>query len=375
MIPYSTQCIEHDDITAVTEALQREYLTGGSTVEEFEKSFSRYIGSQYAVALSSGTAALHAACSVIGIHENDEVITTPNTWVSSANAALYCGGRPVFSDIDKQTYNINPKNIEEKITSHTRAIIPVHYAGQPCDMEEIHTIAKKYNLYVVEDAAHAIGATDKCVKVGNIPGTDMTIFSFHPVKQMTTCEGGMITTNSKKLWEKLKQFRAYAMVKDKKRLEEEGPWFSEQVALGYNYRLSDVACAMGISQLKKVDRFIDRRRQCAKFYDEHLNDLSNIVLPYQEDGTRSSYHLYPILVPRDRRKEIFIKMREAGIGVGVHYYPVYKHKYYQEIGYTNVCCPISEDFYAREITLPAHPKVTDEDLEYIVDKVKELLKS
>ncbi len=372
MIPYSTQCIEPEDIEAVSEALQREYLTGGPTVAEFENEFAAYVGAKYAVAISSGTAALHAACSVIGIKDGDEVITTPNTWVSSANAPWYCGGRPVFADIDPDTYNIDPKEIEKKITGRTRAIIAVHYAGQPCQMDEIHAIAKAHGLYVIEDAAHALGALYKGKKIGSLPST-MTTFSFHPVKQMTTCEGGMITTDNKELYEKLKFFRAYAMEKSPEKMEREGPWFSDQIALGYNYRLSDVQCSLGLSQLRKIDRLVERRREIAKRYDESLAGIDGLVLPKQGADGVSSYHLYPILVDAKRRKKLYFQLREAGIGVSVQYYPVYKNTFYQENGYRSVCCPISEDFYARELTLPAHYKVSEDDLEYIIKTVRNLM--
>lgn len=371
MIPYSTQCIESDDIQAVSEALSGEYLTCGPTVNEFEEKVARYVGAKYAVAVSSGTAALHAACAVAGVQEGDEVITTPNTWVSSANAVLYCGGRPVFADIDQVTYNISPEEIEKKITEHTKAIIPVHYAGQPCDMKRIHEIAEQHQILIIEDAAHAIGATYQGDKIGSL--SDMTIFSFHPVKQMTTCEGGMVTTNNIELYEKLKLFRAYGMVKTEKQMKEEGPWFSEQMSLGYNYRLSDVQCALGISQLNKLDKLIKRRREIARIYDAEFKQLNDVILPKQcEDGI-SAYHLYPILVKADMRKKLYSQFREAGIGVGVHYYPVYKNAYYQQNGYSNVCCAISEEFYERELTLPIHYKVSENDLDYIIETTKKLL--
>lgn len=372
MIPYSTQCIEEDDIQSVAGALKKEYLTGGPTVNEFEEKVAQYVGAKYAVAVSSGTAALHAACAVIGIHEGDEVITTPNTWISSANAVLYCGGRPVFADIDSNTYNIDPREIESKISKHTKAIIAVHYGGQPCDMERIHEIAKVNQLMVIEDAAHAIGAVYKGEKVGSL--SDMTVFSFHPVKQMTTCEGGMITTNNRELYEQLKLFRAYGMVKTEEKVQQEGPWFSEQMSLGYNYRLSDVQCALGISQIKKIDRLVARRREIAKIYDIELQGLNDVVLPKQSKDSISAYHLYPIQVCADKRKELYMKFREADIGVGVHYYPIYKNFYYQQNGYDNVCCKVSEQFYQRELTLPAHYKVTDDDLDYIIEVAKKLLK-
>ncbi len=371
MIPYSTQCIEADDIKAVAEALSKEYLTCGPTVDEFEEKAAKYVGAQYAVAVSSGTAALHAACTVAGVQEGDEVITTPNTWVSSANAVLYCGGRPVFADIDKDTYNIDPEEIEKKITKHTKAIIPVHYAGQPCDMDWIHEIARQHHLVIIEDAAHAIGTTYKGNRIGSL--SDMTVFSFHPVKQMTTCEGGMITTNNEELYEKLKLFRAYGMVKTEEQMRKEGPWFSEQISLGYNYRLSDVQCALGISQVSKLDKLIARRREVAKVYDVELAHLQGIILPRQSEEGVSAYHLYPIQVEAGRRKELYGKFREAGIGVGVHYYPVYKNAYYQGIGYSSVRCRVSEEFYERELTLPAHYKISDNDLDYIVETTKKLL--
>lgn len=370
MIPYSTQCIEQDDIQAVVDALGNEYLTGGPTVNEFEKKVAEYVGAKYAVAVSSGTAALHAACAVIGIHAGDEVITTPITWVSSANAALYCGGRPVFADIDKDTYNIDPNEIEKKTSTRTKAIIPVHYAGQPCDMERIHKIAEAHHLVVIEDAAHAIGATYKGDKVGSL--SDMTIFSFHPVKHMTTCEGGMIATNNAELYEKLKLFRAYGMVKTEEKALQEGPWFSEQMSLGFNYRLSDVQCALGISQIKKIDKLIARRREIAKIYNSELKGY-DIVLPKQSADGDSSWHLYPIQVNADRRKALYMQFREAGIGVGVHYYPVYKNTYYQQNGYDDICCKVSERFYAGELSLPVHYRISDNDLDYIIEVAKRLL--
>lgn len=370
MIPYSTQCIEQDDIQAVVDALGNEYLTGGPTVNEFEKRVAKYVGAKYAVAVSSGTAALHAACAVIGIHEGDEVITTPITWVSSANATLYCGGRTVFADIDKDTYNIDPDEIEKKISTRTKAIIPVHYAGQPCDMERIHKIAEAHHLVVIEDAAHAIGATYKGDKVGSL--SDMTIFSFHPVKHMTTCEGGMVTTNDEELYEKLKLFRAYGILKTEEKALQEGPWFSEQMSLGYNYRLSDVQCALGISQIKKIDKLIARRREIAKIYNSELKGY-DIVLPKQSVDGDSSWHLYPIQVNADKRKALYLQFREAGIGVGVHYYPVYKNTYYQQNGYDDICCKVSEQFYAKELSLPVHYRISDNDLDYILEVAKRLL--
>ncbi|GFI46402.1 UDP-4-amino-4,6-dideoxy-N-acetyl-beta-L-altrosamine transaminase [Lachnospiraceae bacterium] len=372
MIPYSTQCIEEDDILAVVNALRKEYLTGGPSVNEFEEKAAEYVGAKYAVAVSSGTAALHAACTVAGIGEGDEVITTPITWVSSSNAVLYCGGRPIFADINKDTYNISPDEIEKKLSKRTKAIIPVHYAGQPCEMERIQEIAKENHLVIIEDAAHAIGALYRGKKIGSL--SDMTVFSFHPVKQMTTCEGGMIVTNDEEVYEKLKLFRAYGMVKAEKQMEQEGPWFSEQMSLGYNYRLSDVQCALGISQLKKLDKLIARRREIARVYDKELQNIAGIVLPRQTDSSISAYHLYPIQVDADKRRNLYMQFRKAGIGVGVHYYPVYKNDYYQKNGYGDVRCEVAEQFYSRELTLPIHYRVSENDLDYIIETVKKIVR-
>ncbi|WP_026766449.1 UDP-4-amino-4,6-dideoxy-N-acetyl-beta-L-altrosamine transaminase [Selenomonas ruminantium] len=371
MIPYSTQCIEQDDIDAVVSAMKNEFLTGGPLADEFANKFAEHVGAKYAVAVSSGTAALHAACAALDLQPGDEIITTANTWVSSANAVFYAGGRPVFADIDPVTYNIDPKEIEKHINKKTRAIIPVHYAGQPCAMDEIQEIADQYNLKVIEDAAHGIEALYKGEKIGSL--SDITTFSFHPIKQMTTCEGGMVTTNDPEIYRKVKLFKGYGIVKDEEIMQREGRWAFDQASLGYNYRLSDVQCALGISQLNKVRRFVARRREIAKIYDCELAGLNNIVLPKQLDCVKSSYFLYPILVEKDKHRQIYEKFRECGIGVGVSYPPVYKNSYYQKNGYRDVCCPNSEDFYAREISLPIHSKLTDDELIYVIDIAKKIL--
>ncbi|MBQ9361077.1 MAG: UDP-4-amino-4,6-dideoxy-N-acetyl-beta-L-altrosamine transaminase [Lachnospiraceae bacterium] len=372
MIPYSTQCIEEDDIKSVADALRNEYLTGGPTVEQFESSFAKYTGAKYAVAVSSGTAALHIACMAIGLGTGDEVITTPNTWVSSANVAFYCGAKPVFADIDNQSYNIDPSEIERKITNKTRIIIAVDYSGRPCDMDRINDIAKEHGIFVIEDAAHSIGALYKGRKVGAL--ADITTFSFHPVKQMTTCEGGMITTDSEELYNRCKFIRAYGMVKNSETERKEGPWFSDQQLLGYNYRLSDVQCSLGISQLKKVNRFIERRKEIANIYFSELSDIDGIMLPAQDKEYLSSFHLFPVLVEREKRKALYLRLREEEVGVGVHYYPVYRNTYYQNNGYNDVICPVAENFYDRELSLPVHYRMTDQDVDYIVHTIRRIVK-
>ena len=372
-IPYGRQCIEQDDIDAVVEVLKGDYITTGPTVAEFERVVAEYTGAKYAVAVSNGTAALHIACLAAGIKEGDEVITTPITFAASSNCALYCGATPVFADIDPDTYNIDPKDLERKITARTKAIVAVHFTGQPCKMDEIHRIAKKYNLLVIEDAAHALGADYNGKKIGSI--SDMTTFSFHPVKHITTGEGGMVTTNSEELYEKLVQFRSHGITRDRRFMKkEEGAWYYEQLNLGFNYRITDIQCALGVSQMKKLDRFVERRREIAVRYHKALGDCKQIILPKQEQGCNNSWHLYVVQILDKSRKEVFDALREKNIGVNVHYIPVYKHPYYQEHGYENVCCEHAEQYYERAISLPMYPLLTDEEQDYVIECLLELLK-
>lgn len=375
-IPYAKHYIDQDDIDAVVKALQADYIATGPGMEEFEKAFAEYVGAKYAVVLSSGTAALHACCYAAQIQAGDEVITTPMTFVSTASSVLLCRGTAVFADIDEKTYNIDPDDIERKISANTKAIIPVHYTGQPCEMERISEIAKKYGLYVIEDAAHAHGAEYNGNHIGACRYSDLTAFSFHPSKVMTTCEGGMVTTNSEELYQRIKMFRAYCSTKDPKLLinKEEGPWHYEVQGLGYNYRLSDVMCALGKSQLKKLDSFVACRRKIAQRYNQQLQDLNNIILPYQATGCNSSWHLYVIQVEHGRRQEIYTKMREKNIGVDVHYLPVYKHPYFQENGYRDVCCPVAEALYAGVLSIPIYYGLMEEQQDYVVETLRELIK-
>src|SRR5574344_267723 len=365
-IPYGRQRIDQDDIQAVVDVLESDFLTTGPKIEEFENAVAKVTGAKYGVAISNGTAALHAACYAAGVTKGYEVITTPITFAASANCALYCGATPVFADIDPKTYNICPEDIEEKITSKTKAIIPVHYTGQPCEMENIHKIAKEHNLIVIEDAAHALGADYKGRKVGSI--SDMTTFSFHPVKHITTGEGGMILTNNKDYYERLKLFRSHGITRDAELMNKnDGPWYYEQLDLGYNYRITDIQCALGISQLKKLDAFVEKRRNLAARYNEAFKDTECVTVPYQKEGCNSSWHLYVIQV--DNRKKVFEQLRAAGIGVNVHYIPVYKHPYYQNNGYKNVSCKNAENLYEHLISLPLYPALTTEQQDYVIEKV------
>lgn len=374
-IPYGKHYIDQEDIDAVVKALQADYVATGPGIEEFEKAFASYVGAKYAVAVSSGTAALHACVHAIGIQEGDEVITTPMTFVATASSIMFCKGSPVFADIEEDTYNIDPDDIERKITSKTKAIMPVHFTGQPCDMKRIYEIAQKHGLKVIEDAAHAHGADYYGSKIGACKYSDLTAFSFHPVKLMTTCEGGIVTTNDEELYHKMKLFRAYYSTKDPVLLKdkEDGPWHYEIQGLGYNYRLSDVMCALGKSQLHKLDDFVARRREIAQRYNANLEKTSGLILPKQADGCNSSWHLYTIQIEDGRRREIYTKMREKNIGVDVHYLPVYKHPYFQENGYQNVCCPKAENLYDKILSIPVYYGLTDAQQDYVIATIKSIL--
>lgn len=373
IIPYGKQTVEEDDIQAVVNVLKSDYLTTGPNIETFEQMVAEYTNTKYAVAISNGTSALHAACYAAGITEGDEVITTPITFAASANCVLYCGGTPVFADIDPKTYNIDPADIERKITKKTKAIIVVHLAGQPCDMDAIHTIAKRHNLIVIEDGAHALGSEYKGKKIGGL--SDMTTFSFHPVKPITTGEGGMIMTNDAELHKKLVLFRSHGITRDPELMtKNEGAWYYQQLDLGYNYRMTDIQCALGCSQMKKIDRFIARRRELVKRYNQAFENNKNIICPFQAPESNSGWHLYIIQVPNHDRKEVFDKLRDAGILVNVHYIPVYEHPYYQENGYSDVHCENAEEVYSHMISLPLYPGLTDEQQDMVIKCVEDILK-
>ena len=371
MIPYGKQTIEQDDIQAVVDVLQSDFLTTGPKIAEFEQTVADYVGVKYAVAISNGTSALHAACFAAGIGPGDEVITTPLTFAASANCVLYCGGTPVFADVDPKTYNIDPEDIRRKITDRTKAIIAVHLAGQPCDMDAIHSIAREHGLIVIEDGAHALGSVYKGKKVGSL--SDMTTFSFHPVKPITTGEGGMIVTDNEDFYKKMILFRSHGITRDDSMMtRNDGPWFYQQFDLGYNYRITDIQCALGCSQMKKLDRFLARRKEIVARYNEAFADCDNIITPYQLSDTESGWHLYIVQVKNCDRRQVFEGMREKGIGVNVHYIPVYMHPYYQEHGYENVHCANAEEIYSHIISLPLYPGLTSEQQNYVIDTLKSL---
>jgi len=377
-IPYGRQYIDEDDIRAVVEVLKSDYITTGPRIDELEKKIAEYTGAKHAVAVSNGTAALHAACFAAGIGPGDEVITSPMTFAASANCVLYMGAKPVFADIDPRTYNIAPEEIEKRINSRTKAIIPVHFTGQPCDMDEILEIAEKYGLSVIEDGSHALGALYKGRKIGTLG--DMTTFSFHPVKHITTGEGGAITTDDDSLYDKLLMFRTHGVTRDVEKMEKnEGLWFYEQQYLGFNYRMTDIQAALGVSQLNKLEGFLEKRRSYAALYDKLLEEIDGVVAPHQAEYSRSAWHLYVIKLdagkPELDRRKIFEALRKRNIGVNVHYIPVYYHPYYREIGYERGLCPVAEVLYENIITLPLHPSMEPEDIHYIVDNLADILRS
>ncbi|MCE5169318.1 UDP-4-amino-4,6-dideoxy-N-acetyl-beta-L-altrosamine transaminase [Paenibacillus profundus] len=374
MLPYGQQWLDEEDIQAVIDVLKSDFITQGPKIFEFEQSIANKVNAKYAVAFSNGTAALHGACYAAGVTEGDEVITTPITFAASSNCVLYQGGTPIFSDINLTTYNLDPDVMESKITTRTKAIIAVDFAGQPAEMERFKEIAEKYNLILIQDAAHSLGATYRGMKVGSM--ADMTMFSFHPVKAITTGEGGVIVTDSEKYYQRLLLFRSHGITKNPELLEgNQGSWYYEMHDLGYNYRMTDMQAALGISQLQRLDQFLARRREIADKYTEAFAGLKGLITPHQTSHSESAWHLY---VTRwlsgsfkvDRRT-LFDALRNEGIGVQVHYIPVYQHPYYEKLGYTSLC-EKAEEFYSTAISLPIYPKMNEVDVSDVIQAVKKV---
>lgn len=370
-LPYGQQWIEDEDVEAVVATLKSPFLTTGPKIKEFEQTVADYVGVKYAVAFANGTAALHGACYAAGIAEGDEVITTPITFAASANAVRYMGAEVVFADIDEQTYNIDPLEIEKKITPRTKAFIPVDFTGQSVDIDAIMDLAKEHKCVVIEDAAHALGADYKERKVGKT--ADMTMFSFHPVKPVTTAEGGVIVTDNEEYYQKMLRFRGHG-IEQTDYATEQGAWYYEMVDLGYNYRMTDIQAALGISQMKKLDSFIEKRRNLANQYTAQLQELAGVSSPYQVENDASGWHLYSVQLDEavlgKSRKQIFEEMRAANIGVHVHYIPVYWHPYYKGLGYEKGLCPKAEKWYENALTLPIYPKMTSLDVEDVLKQLK-----
>ncbi len=376
LLSYGHQYIDEDDIKAVVEVLRSDWLTTGPKVAEFEKRFAEMVGAKYAVAVNSGTAALHAAAFAAGITSGDEVITTPMTFAASANCVLYCGGRPVFADVEADTLLLDPSFVESKISPKTKAIIAVDYAGQPCDYDALKKLSDEHGLILIADACHALGATYKNRKVGTL--ADMTVFSFHPVKHITTGEGGMVVTDYPDFAVKLRAFRNHGITTDHREREAECSWFYEMAELGYNYRLPDINCALGLSQLKKLDKFVARRRQISALYDSAFADMPALSPLAQRDDRKSSYHLYVVRLNLSKlnvsRLQVFGALRAENIGVNVHYIPLYWHPYYNKLGYGKGLCPVAEKAYEEIVTLPLFPAMSDRDAEDVIKAVKKVFK-
>jgi len=373
-LPYGQQWVDDDDIEALIDTLRSPFLTTGPQIKKFEEVVASYVGSKYAVAFSNGTAALHGACYAAGITEGDEVITTAITFSASANCARYLGADIVFADIDEHTYNIDPVDVVRKITQRTKLIIPVDFTGQPCDIDEVMKLAREHNLIVIQDGAHSLGAEYKGKKVGS--QADMTMFSFHPVKPVTTAEGGIIVTDDEDYYRKLLLFRSHGITQTPYAVEQ-GEWYYEMIDLGYNYRMTDLQAALGSSQMKKLDSFIDRRRELAQQYTRLLSSVNGIKTPFQSEQSNSGWHLYSIQLDEQiigkNRKQIFEEMRAANIGVHVHYIPVYWFPYYERLGYNKGLCPKAESWYEQALTLPLYPKMSDSDVEDVVNQLRHII--
>ncbi len=383
-IPYGRQDITDADVAAVAEVLRSDWITQGPVIERFERAVAKYCGAKYAVAVSSGTAALHISCLVAGLGAGDYLWTSPNTFVASANCALYCGAQVDFVDIDPRTYNMSPERLAEKLSLAVannrlpKVVVPVHFSGQSCAMQRIHELAVEYGFIVIEDASHAVGGDYKQSKVGSCAFSDMTVFSFHPVKIITTGEGGMVLTNREDLYEKLVRLRSHGITRDPRVMlgEPDGPWYYQQIDLGYNYRMADLQAALGLSQLQRIDAFVTRRRELAARYAQALHDLP-LMLPGQHPDSYSAYHLYVIRLNLQllgkTRLDVFQALRQAGIGVNVHYIPVHTQPYYRRLGFERGDFPEAERYYDEAITLPLFYTLSEEDQNYVIDNLRKVL--
>ncbi len=378
VIPYGKQCIEDDDIEAVVSVLKSDFLTQGPVIGQFEDKFKQKVNAKYAICVSNGTAALHLSLLALGIGPGDEVITTPNSFLATANAILYVGATPVFVDIELDQFGIDATKIEAAITKNTKAIIPVHFAGFPVNLEIIQQLSKKYNLKVIEDSCHALGATYKNSLIGSCNYSDCSTFSFHPVKHIATGEGGMITTNSNDVYQKLLTLRTHGVTKDSDQLmQNPGPWYYEMQTLGFNYRMTDIQAALGCSQLKKLTSFVKRRREIAKQYDAAFSG-SDLIKPIKEHVNQlSSYHLYVVQIDfetiRKTKTEVMAILRDNGIGTQVHYIPIIDQPYYKE--HVNVTGNFENcrTYYKQALSLPMYPLLDDDDVETVIKALKSIL--
>lgn len=384
LIPYGHQSISEQDIQSVVDVLRSDWLTQGPAIDQFEKAVADYCGTKYAVAVNSATSALHIACLAAGLGPGDWLWTSPNTFVASANCGPYCGADVDFVDIDPLTYNLNTNILEEKLREAEqkgrlpKIVIPVHFAGQSCEMTKIYELAKRYGITIIEDASHAIGGRYRDTVIGNCAFSDMTVFSFHPVKIITTGEGGMVLTNMEDLYEKLIRLRSHGITRNPQLMDGEshGPWYYQQIDLGFNYRMTDIQAALGSSQMSRLDDFVKRRQSLAQRYNESLESLP-IVLPWQHPDTFSAFHLYVIRLKLEEinktHRQVFEELRNEGIGVNLHYIPVHTQPYYQRLGFKQGDFPEAERYYNEAISLPIYYDLTDEDQDIVIDRVKKVL--
>ena len=369
-IPYGRQTVDEDDIAAVADVLRGDYLTTGPAVPAFEAALAEVSGARHAVAVNSGTAALHAMYFAAGIGPGDEIITSALTFAATGNAALYLGATVRFADVDPATGNLDPASVEPLLGPRTRAVVAVDYGGQPADYDALRNLLHRRNVALLADASHSLGATDHGRPVGTL--ADASSLSFHPVKPITTGEGGAVLTDDETLGRRAARFRTHGITRDAGELEaDEGPWYYEQHDLGYNYRLTDLQAALGHSQLRHLPDFLARRRRIAARYDEALADLDQLELPVVRDGVEPGWHLYVVLV-RDpaRRRAFFERLRALGLGVQVHYIPVYRHPYYRALATDFAACPVAEDRYARSISLPIFPRLTDDAQADVLERIR-----
>jgi perosamine synthetase len=374
-IPYGRHSIDQSDLAAVAEALQDDWITQGPGIRQFEEAVITYTGALHAVAVNSGTAALHAAVYASGVGPGDEIITTPLTFAASANCALYQGALPRFADVDPETLNLDPEGVEQAITARTKAIIAVDFGGQPAALNELAAIAERHRIIVIEDAAHSLGARYKGERVGSL--VPLTTFSFHPVKHITTGEGGMVMSSEARFSERMRRFRNHGITTEVAQRQRDA-WFYEMVDLGYNYRITDIQCALGIAQLRRLDTFLARRRAIAWRYDAALAGRAELSVPVVRPYVEHAYHLYPVLLNLDAlcatRDTIFCELRSAGIGVNVHYIPVHYHPYYrQRFGYREGDYPVAENAFRRLLSLPMFPGLTESDQDRVLDVLCNLL--
>ncbi len=381
-IPYGRQDISDEDINAVVDVLKSDFLTQGPYVPQFEQAIANYVDVKHAVAVNSATSALHIACLALGLQKGDWLWTSPNTFVASANCGLYCGANVSFVDIDPQTYNMSVSALEAKLITAKQAgvlpkiVVPVAFAGQSCEMEAIHKLSKEYGFSIIEDASHAIGGSYLGTKIGNSCFADITILSFHPVKIITTAEGGMSLTNSDLLAGKMQQFRSHGITRDSDKMTKvsEGGWYYQQVDLGLNYRMTELQAALGVSQLKRIDDFVARRHELALRYHSAFVDMP-VATPLQSKSGHSALHLYPITVnDASHRKELFDYLRDKGIGVNVHYIPVHTQPYYEKLGHKVGDYPVAEDYYSRALSIPMYSTLSDEEQDYVISCIQDFFK-